>query len=67
VIELIAIAILLFSNLVLGFLLFMEKKRNVKTDALRRVIAAFEVEGHTILDIRKINPDNLYLRHPTGH
>lgn len=32
--------------------------------ALQRVIAAFEVEGQTVLHITKIHPDQVFLRNP---
>lgn len=35
-----------------------------KVKAIQRAIAAFEIEGHSILHISKINPDEVYLRSP---
>lgn len=33
--------------------------------ALQKVIAAFEVEGQTILHITRVNPDNVFLKAPS--
>jgi len=35
-----------------------------QTIALKRAIAAFEVDGQTILSIQKVNPENVFLRSP---
>lgn len=35
-----------------------------QTIALKKAIAAFEVEGQSILSIQKINPENVFLRSP---
>lgn len=37
-------------------------KSSKQLKALQRIIAAFEVEGQTVLHITKVNPDNVFLR-----
>lgn len=59
------IAILVVSNaLTLFWALKYRKpfKSSKKLKALQQVIAAFEVEGQTILHIQKIRPDDVFLR-----
>lgn len=35
--------------------------------ALQRAVAAFSSEGYSLLEVRKINPDNVFMRNPEGH
>lgn len=58
-----AIAILVLSNILTGWLAFRRRpKLSKQVLALQQAVAAFEVEGQTILHITKIAPDSVYLR-----
>lgn len=57
------LTILTLTNAWTLFLYFRKKpKLSKEVVALQKVVAAFEVEGQTILSIQKISPDSVYLR-----
>lgn len=43
------------------------KKIDLRTRQIKALISEFEMNGYALVEIRRINPDDVFLRNPEGH
>lgn len=57
---------LLLTNIVTIWGWYNQSRKGIskEVEALRRAIAMFESQGHTVLEIKRLNPDDIFLRSP---
>lgn len=61
----IIVSCLIVSNIITVWWALTKRVRiSNQVRALQKALAAFQVEGHTLLEIRRINPDTIFMRNP---
>jgi hypothetical protein len=61
-------ASLIIANIVtLWWALTKRVRVSHQVKALQSAVRAFSAEGYSLIEIRRINPDNVFMRNPEGH
>lgn len=63
------IILLAFSNVATLWWHFRAEKKKIdpRIRQIKALISDFETNGYSLVELRRINPDDVFLRNPEGH